>query len=141
MVFIPYCTGDVFAGDRRDVDVSRSVRSQQFVGYSNMTRFLEHIAPTFSDADQVLLTGFSAGGFGALLNYDQTKEIFGDTPVYMVDDSGIPLQTRISPLAYKISGVSWEFNFLKSVRVANRRMAVVFIVMLSTSWKSILTIS
>ncbi|NRA63619.1 MAG: hypothetical protein HRU19_04005 [Pseudobacteriovorax sp.] len=89
-IYIPYCTGDVYAGNRRNVDVSRSVENQQFVGYSNMTRFLQHIAPTFTDADKVVLSGISAGGFGALMNFDQAKQILGSVDLRLLDDSGIP---------------------------------------------------
>lgn len=93
-VYVPYCTGDVFAGNRENVRVSRSIDNQQFVGYRNMTRFLQHIAPTFVGASKVVLTGVSAGGFGSILNYDQTKRIMGDTDVYMIDDSGIPFSDQ-----------------------------------------------
>ncbi|SMF71760.1 pectin acetylesterase-family hydrolase [Pseudobacteriovorax antillogorgiicola] len=89
IVFVPYCTGDVYAGSNDNGYVSSRIQNQKFVGFRNMTRFLERIAPTFSKADQVLLTGESAGGFGAVWNYDQTQEIFGDVPVHMIDDSGI----------------------------------------------------
>ena len=41
----------------------------------------------------VLLTGSSAGGLGALANYDQTQTMFGCVPVHMLDDSGPPMAT------------------------------------------------
>jgi hypothetical protein len=90
MVYVPYCTGDVHAGARHDQVVPDLLFEgpQQFVGYLNMQKFLGRIIPTFQDADQVLLAGVSAGGVGAVLNYPQTQDGFGDIPVYVLDDSG-----------------------------------------------------
>ncbi|MEO7109024.1 MAG: pectin acetylesterase-family hydrolase [Polyangiaceae bacterium] len=89
MVYVPYCTGDVHGGSATDVTVPGVVGTQQFVGYDNMTRDLERIVPTFTGTNQVLLTGQSAGGFGAALNYVQTARAFsGGAPVTLIDDSG-----------------------------------------------------
>jgi hypothetical protein len=52
--------------------------------------FLKRIAPTFEDADRVVLTGSSAGGFGAAINYWRVKKYFGKTRVDLIDDSGPP---------------------------------------------------
>jgi hypothetical protein len=81
-VFVPYCTGDFHSGDNvTDTGV-------RFVGHSNMQAFLDRIVPTFCGAEQVVLTGFSAGGFGSTFNYPQVHEAFGSTPVDLIDDSG-----------------------------------------------------
>jgi hypothetical protein len=88
MVYVPYCTGDVHGGSATDVTVPGVIGAQQFVGYDNMTRDLERIVPTFTATTQVLLTGQSAGGFGAALNYVQTTRAFAGPPVTLVDDSG-----------------------------------------------------
>jgi hypothetical protein len=86
-VFVPYCTGDVHAGNNPDGSIS-GVGAQQFVGYINMGLYLQRIVPTFPGVVQVLLTGVSAGGFGAFANYDQVTRYFGSVPVVMLDDSG-----------------------------------------------------
>ncbi len=39
---------------------------------------------------KVLLTGISAGGFGAAANYPQVARAFAPVPVYDLDDSGPP---------------------------------------------------
>ena len=88
MVYVPYCTGDVHGGSATDASVDGVIGTQQFVGYNNMTLDLERIVPTFTGTTQVLLTGQSAGGFGAALNYVQTARAFGSTPVTLLDDSG-----------------------------------------------------
>ena len=70
---------------------------QQFVGYVNMTRYLKRIVPTFPGLTKVLLTGISAGGFGAAANYVQTAQAFGSVPVYDLDDSGPPMEDPYAP--------------------------------------------
>lgn len=91
-VYIPYCTGDVFVGDNPNGMVPLVTMPQQFVGYTDVHLDLERIVPTFPNATKVLLTGISAGGFGASANYVQTARAFGSTPVYLLDDSGPPFQ-------------------------------------------------
>jgi len=88
MVYIPYCTGDVHAGNAPDATVPGVLGTQQFVGYANVTQYLSRIVPTFPDMQRVLLAGQSAGGFGAALNYVQTARSFGAVPVDLLDDSG-----------------------------------------------------
>ena len=48
---IPYCTGDVFAGNNPNGSVP-GVGAQQFVGYTNMGAFLQRIVPTFPGLTQ-----------------------------------------------------------------------------------------
>ncbi len=95
MIYIPYCTGDIHAGSRRDVMVKDVAGPQQFTGRLNYQKMLASFGPTFKNSDKVLLTGSSAGGFGALFNADYTQEWFkkyGDTKVITISDSGVPFQ-------------------------------------------------
>jgi len=89
-IYVPYCTGDVHGGDGEGVDVPGlgNPKGQEFVGYENIDRFLSRIVPTFAGATDVLLTGVSAGGFGAALNYDRVARAFCPVPVTLIDDSG-----------------------------------------------------
>lgn len=89
-VVIPYCTGDIHAGNAANADVpgNGAPKGQQFVGYANIGHYLKRIIPTFPNLTQVLLTGVSAGGFGASYNYDRVAQAFCPTPVVLVDDSG-----------------------------------------------------
>jgi hypothetical protein len=88
MVYVPYCTGDVHAGNAPNATVTGVAGTQQFVGYTNVSQYLSRIVPTFPDMQRVLLTGQSAGGFGAALNYVQTARSFGSVPVDLLDDAG-----------------------------------------------------
>jgi cysteine-rich repeat protein len=110
MVYVPYCTGDVFAGTAEDVDVP-NVGVQQFVGYTNVGLFLERLVPTFADVDQVLLTGVSAGGFGAAANAKRVQRDFQDVPVVLLDDSGPPMTNEfILPCLQEQWRTLWGFD-------------------------------
>jgi hypothetical protein len=89
-VFVPYCTGDWHAGNNPS-GVVPDVGPQVFVGYSNIGTFLRRLVPTFENATNVFLTGSSAGGVGAYLNYDQVSRAFGAIPVTMLDDAVPPM--------------------------------------------------
>lgn len=98
-VYVPYCTGDVHGGNNTGVDVPGALapKNQSFVGYSNVGEYLKRIIPTFKDTTEVLLTGVSAGGFGAFYNYDRVAQAFCPTPVQLVDDSGPPMSDTVMP--------------------------------------------
>jgi hypothetical protein len=91
-VDIPYCTGDVHAGNNPNGMVAGVAGTQQFVGYPNMHEFLKQIVPTFPNVKQVLLTGTGAGGFGASANSIQVGQAFpASVQMYVLDDSGPPM--------------------------------------------------
>jgi len=90
-IFIPYCTGDVHFGSNPGAQVPGVAGTHEFVGFDNVSMFLERIGPTFPDPEHVLVAGESAGGFGAALNYDRIADGFGNTTVTLLDDSGPPL--------------------------------------------------
>jgi hypothetical protein len=93
MVFIPYVTGDIFFGSKPDGTIPEVEGSKfQFVGKSNMQKFIGRITPTFKDAQIVVLAGSSAGGIGALLNSTYVFDAFIDqgngARGFVLDDAG-----------------------------------------------------
>jgi hypothetical protein len=93
-VYLPYCTGDIFAGNNVTTLGSNTA---SFVGYKNVTAYLSRIVPTFPSATKVVLAGSSAGGFGALWNWYQTQQAFGSVRVDLLDDSGTFMPPDIVP--------------------------------------------
>jgi hypothetical protein len=92
-VFVPYCSGDVHAGS---ADEGFGGRTQ--LGYQNIGHYLDRLSPTFPNATRVVLTGSSAGGFGAAFNYDRVATAFGGRPTFLLDDSGPPMSdTYLTP--------------------------------------------
>ncbi|MCP4437431.1 MAG: hypothetical protein GY810_00505 [Aureispira sp.] len=87
-IYVPYCTGDVHSGTRTNVDIGWGIVRQQMVGHNNVSLVLAELVKQFPDADEVFLTGSSAGGYGTLVNADQVIEAFPDAKVTIMDDSG-----------------------------------------------------
>jgi len=95
-VYVPYCTGDVHAGDNV---VTYGTHTTHHVGFTNMTKFLAALADTFPNAGRIVLAGSSAGGLGATINWWQTQETFTRVRVDMINDSGaiMPADVATNP--------------------------------------------
>ncbi len=95
MVYVPYCTGDIYGGDR-DTMLGGSLR--HFHGYRNIARDLEAVVPAFPRVTRVLWTGISAGGFGSALTAPMAIRAFGPSRrMVLLDDSGPPLGNDVIP--------------------------------------------
>ncbi|MGI9234442.1 MAG: pectin acetylesterase-family hydrolase [Woeseiaceae bacterium] len=86
-IYVPYCTGDLHGGDKKDAVVPGVPGKQQFVGHRNVRNILGMVAPSFQDAEDVALVGASAGGIGVLINYPQVVDAFGGRSVAALVDS------------------------------------------------------
>src|SRR5262249_10207514 len=111
-VYVPYCSGDVHVGDARDVAVPGVDGVQQFQGRANLRRFLEYLRPlVVSSSERIVLTGVSAGGIGALLNFGFVQRVFAMVPVALVDDSGPVMSVAHVPACYnKLRRQYWGFD-------------------------------
>lgn len=113
MVYVPYCSGDIHGGSATGVDVPGALtpKDQTFTGYDNIYLYLKRIIPTFPGLSKVLLTGISAGGFGAAYNYDRVAQAFCPTPVVLIDDSGPPMSdSYIAPCLQDRWRTLWGLN-------------------------------
>jgi hypothetical protein len=83
-----------------------------FVGFRNVERYLQRLVPTFADATDVVVTGISAGGFGAALNYDHIAQAFCHAAqITLVDDSGPPMtDAYITPCLQKRWRELWNLD-------------------------------
>jgi Pectinacetylesterase len=108
-VFIPYCTGDLHGGDKVTVYGGTPI---SHTGYRNFGAYLATLAPTFASSSLVVLAGSSAGGYGAIFNYERTKEAFanvGSARVAVVADAGPPLRPPYFPTALQqVFDASWN---------------------------------
>jgi hypothetical protein len=93
-VFVPYCTGDTHSGSNV---TSLSGQPAYFVGFRNITAYLERLAVTFPGAERIVLAGSSAGGFGATLNWWQTAQAFPGVRIDMISDSGAIMPNDVLP--------------------------------------------
>jgi hypothetical protein len=88
-VFVPYCTGDGHIGNK--VGDYGAYGQIHHVGYANVTAAIKRIVPTFRDAPNIVVAGFSAGGIGASGNYHQIASAFESVrsgPIALINDAG-----------------------------------------------------
>lgn len=106
--FIPYCTGDLHSGNAvRDVpsDLIGGTREVHHVGRVNMEAFSRELAARFDSVDKVVLIGFSAGGFGAVINADVFDADFGQSVDVLADGSPF-----IQPTEYATWRAQWDMT-------------------------------
>jgi hypothetical protein len=89
-VFVPYCTGDVHAGDRSQ-DYFGAPRRWYHKGRVNLSNAFEVLPTALAAPPKVVVSGASAGGFGSLVAFDLAKAAWPGATAYLVDDSGPPL--------------------------------------------------
>ncbi|WP_339524053.1 pectin acetylesterase-family hydrolase [Pseudomonas sp. EA_35y_Pfl2_R111] len=99
MVYVPYCTGDIYSGDK--VAVYQDPQSQQAPliwhhnGLRNMRAVVGWLKDNLPRPTQMLTTGCSAGGAGSLTNYAPTRQDIAPTRSFLINDSG-PVFSAIS---------------------------------------------
>jgi len=128
MIYVPYCTGDVYSGDKVAVYNDPNGQSSPLVWHHNGIRNTRAVVAWLKNnlprPTQMLSTGCSAGGIGSLNSYATLRRDMAPTYGYLIDDSGpsfsapvggnpaqypsVPLHTQIrtawgldqGPLAY-----------------------------------------
>lgn len=96
VVFVPYCTGDVHIGDavRRYGDDTWEAPTVAHHGARNVGAVLawmkSHLARE-RQPELLVVTGASAGSYGALFHAPAVAEIFPAARLVMIGDSGVPL--------------------------------------------------
>jgi Pectinacetylesterase len=92
-VYLPYCSGDVFAGS---ATAEFGATTAYFEGFKNVGAYLARIIPTFPNTKHVVVAGSSAGGFGAAINWWRIRAAFPNARIDLIDDSGTPMPASIS---------------------------------------------
>jgi Pectinacetylesterase len=107
-VFIPYCTGDMHAGNNvQTYDGAAGPKTMHHVGRKNAEAALAVVTAMWKTPSRVVVAGSSAGGFGATFNYDLFRRAYPDADMALVDDAGpllegggIPADIRANAYMY-----------------------------------------
>ncbi|TWW58592.1 Carboxylesterase notum2 [Takifugu flavidus] len=113
IVFIPYCSSDVWSGTRpapappqrpgqareRDRDANRNLTEYAFMGSMIIREVIKDLAPKgMKQAKVVMLSGTSAGGIGVMLNIErvasQLSQLGAEAQVRGLVDSGWFLESK-----------------------------------------------
>jgi len=139
MIYVPYCTGDIYGGDKVAVYADPTGQKAPLVwhhsGLRNTRAVVAWLKNNLPRPTQMLSTGCSAGGTGSLNNYPALRRDLAPTRGFLIDDSGpaysapiganpqqypsLPLHTKIraswgldaanGPIAYLASALP-QFN-------------------------------
>lgn len=90
-IFVPYCTGDVHMGSNtatyRDVDTGEPFTIEHR-GADNFRVVLEWARRHFRAPQQILVTGSSAGAYGAEMHFPRIRDAFPRGRAIMLGDGG-----------------------------------------------------
>ncbi len=115
LVYVPYCTGDVHTGNNvityEDPLGQNPPLEFHHAGHTNVQAITEYLGKQLPDLDRLFVTGCSAGGAGALINYYFFRSKLAAKRGYLMDDSGpiFPSSGFSQPLHTKIRK-SWNVD-------------------------------
>jgi len=108
-IFVPYCTGDVHAGDNVvDLSFLGTTKTAYFVGHRNLADDLKRLVDTFPAASRIVLAGSSAGGFGATADWSLAAESFPQVRVDLINDSGAIMPNDVFNSTATSREASWR---------------------------------
>lgn len=95
-VIVPYCTGDIHWGNA--VTTYNQGQANEITihhkGATNARAVLDYVYGSFSRPEQVLVTGCSAGSYGAALWSSHVMEHYEESQVFQFGDSGAGIITN-----------------------------------------------
>src|SRR5205814_7365144 len=107
IVEIPYCTGDVHAGDRvRSYSNGGRILTAHHRGYRNFKYDLAIIKSLFANPAKVAAWGSSAGAFGLDCNLTQLRGAWPGTSMWTMADGEAPYVSLYVPLVPS-AAASW----------------------------------
>lgn len=92
MVYVPYCTGDIYAGDKTTIYEDKTGANEPLVWHHNGLRNVRAVTAWLKDnlpkPAQMVSTGCSAGGTGSLSNYFPLRRDIAPQRSFLINDSG-----------------------------------------------------
>ncbi|MET0283392.1 MAG: pectin acetylesterase-family hydrolase [Polyangiales bacterium] len=97
-VYVPYCTGDVYAGTRSDVSIEGVDTKQSFYGGTNSKLLIARVAATFgAELTRFVAGGSSAGGYGAGINFGYLQDTLPGALGSVILDASPPFTNDYVP--------------------------------------------
>ncbi|MBB3063061.1 pectin acetylesterase-family hydrolase [Microbulbifer rhizosphaerae] len=92
LVYVPYCTGDIYVGDKTEIYQDLTGENPDLVWHHNGVRNVQAVTSwvknNLQKPKQMVTAGCSAGSIGALLNYSKLRADMNVDYGYLIDDSG-----------------------------------------------------
>lgn len=87
VVYLPYCDGSLFVGD--NIITEDDGRTRIHAGLHNTSAALSAAYKHYPAPRRIMLAGSSGGGYGTIMVAFIVRYIWPDTPIYIVNDSGV----------------------------------------------------
>lgn len=107
VVIASYCDGSVFSGNNEVTLPNGSTRYHH--GSQNLTAAMDIAKEHFGDSKQVLVGGFSAGGYGTLPGMVLGRLYYPKADLFVMDDSGPAVQNLDQPQGIEERLAEWKF--------------------------------
>jgi hypothetical protein len=122
MVYIPYCTGDLHAGSSTKTYANvghpvfplPSFFAIQHKGFDNFMVVLDWMKKNVDAPKSVLVTGSSAGGYGASINFPWVANTYPNAHLYVIADASQGVTTPAWDSGTPGRG-SWNLQFAPGV--------------------------
>jgi hypothetical protein len=108
VIVASYCDGSVFSGDNDFTQTDGTVRHHH--GIQNLAATLDIAKEHFGTSKQVMVAGFSAGGYGTIPGMVATRLLFPKADLFVMDDSGPGLQNLDNPEGIQQRLDEWQFQ-------------------------------
>ena len=89
VLYLPYCDGSLFAGDRAVDENGDGTPDRIHHGLQNLSAALTAGYRRFPHPRRVVLAGSSGGGFGTILAAFLVRYVYPTVPLYVINDSGV----------------------------------------------------
>ncbi len=88
LVYLPYCDGSLFAGDRDHDDDGDGATDRYHRGLRNLAAALDGALARFPKPSRVVLAGSSGGAYGSLAALPLLRRLYPKVPIDVIEDSG-----------------------------------------------------
>lgn len=89
VVYVPYCDGSMFTGDRDHDEDGDGEADRLHRGLANISAALDVAKAQFPTPKRILFSGSSGGGFGAMLNTPLVRHYYPDAALFVVTDGAV----------------------------------------------------
>lgn len=117
-IYVPYCTGDVHLGSRTqtytDADSGEPFQLEHR-GSDNFRVILQWARRNMAAPQRLLVTGSSAGAYGAVGHYIRIREAYPDARAVLLGDAG---QGVTTPDFYDLRNARWGYEPPRALRGA-----------------------
>lgn len=94
ILYVPYCDGSVFGGDKDFTNPNDATDVRQHHGVRNFSAALDLALEHFPHPKKILLAGSSAGGWGTVFQRALVRAEYPDAELSVFDDAGIGLSVN-----------------------------------------------